>query len=291
MWQYTSSASVPGVPKPCDRSWFNGTLADLNALANGGGGGGATRDVSGDGVDDLVAREAGGDNNLVDYPGNGAGSLYSRHIIAAGWGNISALAIADYTGDGHADIIGRVNDGTLNLYPGDGANGLYSPHQISTGWGAMTNIIAGDFTGDNRADLLARRNDGGLFLYHGYGNGTLSGPTTVAEPGPAWAAMLTIIGGDFNNDGHADLLAETTDYRLLLYTGHGDGALNASTEISHGWSDMTAIIPGDFNHDGRTDLLARSTVGTLRYYPMGPSTLGPGTVLTTGWNTYNLFQS
>lgn len=32
-WQYTDKAAVPGVPGPCDLSYFDGTLAELHALA------------------------------------------------------------------------------------------------------------------------------------------------------------------------------------------------------------------------------------------------------------------
>lgn len=35
--QYTSKASVPGVPKPCDDSRFEGSIDDLRRLASGGG--------------------------------------------------------------------------------------------------------------------------------------------------------------------------------------------------------------------------------------------------------------
>lgn len=291
MWQYTSSASVPGVPKPCDRSWFNGTLAQLDALANHGGGVN-TRDLSGDGIDDVLARSADAAGSLHLYPGNGDGTLAAPQTMSdSGWGNVTAMAVADFTGDGHADVVALDSDGTLNFFHGNGAGGLWSPTPIGTGWGAMVNVVAGDFTGDGRADLIARRNDGGLFLYHGNGNGTFTAPVTLAEPTAGWGNHLTILGGDFDGNGHADLVAETSDYRLVLYIGHGDGAFNAPVEISHGWADMTALIPGDFNHDGRTDILGRSTDGTLRFYPMGTSSLGSGTVIGTGWNVNNLFQS
>ncbi|MFO0758111.1 MAG: GH25 family lysozyme [Byssovorax sp.] len=36
MWQYSSTGSVPGISGDCDLDVFNGTLDDLNALANGG---------------------------------------------------------------------------------------------------------------------------------------------------------------------------------------------------------------------------------------------------------------
>ncbi|WP_275408129.1 GH25 family lysozyme, partial [Actinoplanes octamycinicus] len=38
LWQYTSSGSVPGVSGGVDRDVFNGTLAQLRALCNGGSG-------------------------------------------------------------------------------------------------------------------------------------------------------------------------------------------------------------------------------------------------------------
>lgn len=65
--------------------------------------------------------------------------------------------------------------------------------------------------------------------------------------------------GDFDGDGHPDVLARrSADGALMLYRGDGKGGWRGSTKVGHGWNVMDTIFsPGDFDGDGRPDIIAR----------------------------------
>jgi hypothetical protein len=90
-------------------------------------------DFNGDGFNDVLARESGG--NLWLYPGNGSGGWLPRQQVGNGWNAMSAmLGPGDFNGDGKSDVLARDSAGRLWLYPGNGAAGWLSRSQIGTGW-------------------------------------------------------------------------------------------------------------------------------------------------------------
>ncbi|MEU0738687.1 FG-GAP-like repeat-containing protein [Streptomyces sp. NPDC006134] len=113
----------------------------MNALARHG-------DFSGDGREDLVAREAS-TGKLWFYPGTSAGSLGGRVLAGKGGWNAMAnlVAVGDFSGDGRPDLATVTNEkyvidgypghlGWLVTYRGQG-NGLLSSGTRTDGewWG------------------------------------------------------------------------------------------------------------------------------------------------------------
>jgi FG-GAP-like repeat len=98
---------------------------------------------------------------------------------------------ADWSGDGHADVLAIDPGERLLMYRGNGAGGWAtgSGEPIGTGWGTFTAILSpGDFSGDNRPDLLVRRPDGRLLIYRGNGAGGFV--TGMGEPiGAGWGSF------------------------------------------------------------------------------------------------------
>ena len=91
----------------------NGGWNAMNALARHG-------DFSGDGREDVIAREAS-TGNLWLYPGAGTGSLGARKLMGnGGWNAMSRIvAYGDLSGDGRSDVLAvEKATGKLWLYPG-----------------------------------------------------------------------------------------------------------------------------------------------------------------------------
>ncbi|SDZ34269.1 Lyzozyme M1 (1,4-beta-N-acetylmuramidase), GH25 family [Amycolatopsis xylanica] len=282
-WQYTASATVPGIPTRADRNWFNGSLTDLRRLA--GLDGGFTRDVTGNGWDDIVARNAS-DGNLYLYDGFADGKLAAPRKIGSGWGGTTAVMTGEFTGDGQADLLGVNVDGELNVYAGSGGT-FAAPRKLGTGWNSQRSIVAGAFTTSGHDDLIGIQKDtGDLYFYAGTGS-TFAAPRKLAS---GWGGQTALVAGDFDHDGHADLVGRTTDGTLNLYRGYGDAQFSAPVKFGDA-AALTALIPGDFDHDGRTDIAGRTADGTLNLYPSTGTGLGAARPLGTGWNGMDLFQS
>ena len=157
-------------------------------------------------------------------------------------------------------------DDTSGTQHGFIGNGVTVPPPIPTpppmpDFATIGKVVAvGDFNDDGYADLA----------YDNAGLGTtqlqlLNGTTTISggkitnspfESDPSWTAVG---GGDFNDDGHADLVyydaaAGLTEVQLMNgATAIGGGVIaNSPFEFNPSW---TVAGVGDFNDDGRADLV------------------------------------
>ncbi|MEQ4518121.1 FG-GAP-like repeat-containing protein [Pseudarthrobacter sp. B907] len=247
-------------------------------------------DVDGDGKNDLIARSP--DGSLWLYPGTGAVNATSTgyglpvKIGNFGWNSFNALVgVGDVNGDGKNDLAARKPDGSLWLYPGTGAvnatsTGYGLPVKIGNfGWNSFNALVGvGDVNGDGKNDLAARKPDGSLWLYPGTGavNATSTGyglPVKIGAFG--WDTFDIMTGvGDFNGDGHNDLVARKPDGTLWYYQGTGrvdatSGGYKAAVKIGYfGWNSFDSLLgSGDLNGDGHPDLVARKPDGTLWTYP------------------------
>jgi len=84
-----------------------------------------------------------------------------------------------------------------------------------------------------------------------------------AAPAPPRAAQ------DLNCDGNADMLAVSSDGRLLLYARRqGDWDPSAPTLVATGWRNKyrQLLLPGDIDGDSKPDLLGRTANNTFDVY-------------------------
>ncbi|CQR62917.1 FG-GAP-like repeat-containing protein [Streptomyces leeuwenhoekii] len=220
----------------------------MNALARHG-------DFSGDGREDVIAREAS-TGKLWLYPGTGTGTLGARKLIGTGgWNAMSRItAVGDLSGDGRSDLMAvEKATGKLYLYPGTSAGSLGSRKLLGTGgWNAMNALAGvGDMNSDGRPDLYAREaSTGKLWLYPGR-TGALGARVLVGTGG--WNVMDTLLGlGDVNGDDRADLVTTTTSRYvgeecrgagcLLVYAGRGTGALERGVVTGTDWWNLNGAF-------------------------------------------------
>ncbi|MFE7946869.1 FG-GAP repeat domain-containing protein [Streptomyces sp. NPDC057426] len=212
-------------------------------------------DFSGDGREDVIAREAS-TGKLWLYPGTGTGGLGVRKLIGSGgWNGMNRItAFGDLTGDGRVDLVAvEKSTGKLWLYPGTSSGGLGGRKVIgSGGWNSMNALVgAGDMNTDGRPDLVAREaSTGKLWLYPGKAG--YLGPRVLIGSG-GWNVMHHILGlGDANSDGHVDLVTVTNGRyvsdgwrgvgNLVLYRGRGTGAMDPGTPEADGWWYLNGVF-------------------------------------------------
>ena len=221
-------------------------------------------DFNGDGKTDLMMIRQG-DDKYVLYTNNGIGGDGSFSFTSSGYlpdmayGNTARWAIADYNGDGKADLRMWRPDGPLAIYlsQGDGqsfvkvVNGAWA-------WGDSANLYEGDFNGDGKADLMMiRQSDDKYVLY-------TNTSTSVSNVGFDSSGYLSDMAygttarwavADYNGDGKADLRMWRPDGHLSVYLSRG----NATFEHLVGaggwnWGETADFYEGDFNGDGKMDL-------------------------------------
>ncbi|MFF8804540.1 FG-GAP-like repeat-containing protein [Streptomyces omiyaensis] len=219
----------------------------MNALTRHG-------DFSGDGREDVIAREAS-TGKLWLYRGSGTGSVGSRLLIGSGgWNAMNHLtAFGDLTGDGRSDLLAvEKSTGRLWLYPGTATGALGARKLIGTGgWNGLNALIGfGDMTKDGKADLLAREaSTGKLWLYPGRPGG-LGSRVLI---GSGWGVMASFLAvGDHTGDGHGDLVAVSgPGYSSPVFRGAGvrieyDGRATNGFAAGHPESDGWFGLNGTF---------------------------------------------
>lgn len=204
----------------------------------------------------------------------------------------------DFNGDGKADLIGRMADGTLWFIPGEGNGSYGSRMRIGHGWQIYHDITGvGDYDRDGHADLVARQKDGTLWFYAGTGrvNTSNEGYQRRVKIGTGgWNQFASLLGaGDINRDGNNDLLAVRPDGTAWLYAGPGNGQHGSRTQIASGWEQYSYLTAtGDYTGDGTGDIVARKPDGTL-WLLSGGAAYSSGwfaserKIGNNGWNTFS----
>ncbi|NGO76086.1 trypsin-like serine protease [Streptomyces sp. YC504] len=136
----------------------------------------ATRDLSGDGIPDVVARDKAG--VLWLHRGTGKGGFVGRLRIGSGWNTYTALAgRGDLSGDGIPDLVARDKAGVLWFYRGTGKSTFAARTRVGSGWGQFNAIIgSGDFDRNGIQDLVTRTPAGALYVYNANHKGSFVTP-------------------------------------------------------------------------------------------------------------------
>lgn len=200
-------------------------------------------------------------------------------------------AVADFDGDGAADLVAGSADGTLKLYRGLGqqatayadqalppnvkppdtfASGQAVGAALAGGYAAPTAV---DVNGDGKPDLVVGDAQGHVWLCLNKGGGVFSPLTPLKAGGAAIkvSAYAAPAVGDYNGDGVPDLVIGDGDGKVFGYPGRRAGASGA-LEFSGG--SLLVSLPAryaapsvrDMNGDCKADLIIGSNEGDLQVY-------------------------
>ncbi|GLC92898.1 hypothetical protein Tamer19_23060 [Cupriavidus sp. TA19] len=192
-----------------------------------------------DGHQDIIAKDING--ALWLYPGASKRgySEAERVEIGNGWGGYTFVGVADWDRDGHKDIVARDSGGVLWLYPGMSSRGYSSVQRVEIGNGWAGYVFAGitDWDRDGHQDIIARDSSGSLWLYPGLSVRGYS-QTARIQIGNGWNAyVFSRLLGDWDHDGHKDILAKDGNGKLWLYPGASARGYSQAqrVEIGNGW--------------------------------------------------------
>jgi hypothetical protein len=203
-------------------------------------------------------------------------------------GSRATYAVADFNRNGRPDIVVVNFAGVVRYYENEMASQSDPPlFTLPTTVGNLPTRgvpFAADYNGDGFIDILASADPGQMLFIQNAGNDV--GGRAVFLPGvwvnlvnaPYGSAGLNVV--DFNGDGDADVLVDTT-HRYTILT---DGSF-----LQYGYANGTFIgvehfsaASGDYNHDGNIDaadyVLWRHTLGQSTPAGTGADGNGNGVV-------------
>jgi hypothetical protein len=172
----------------------------------------------------------------------------------------------DFNGDGRTDLMVG-GPGTLARVMLATATGFSAPSTWLSGW-SFTQPMWADFDGDGRTDLGDYQGD---YFFVALSNGTsFNAPVAWGHSGNilgddgrghACYGSATILTGDFNGDGRADIFCRTpTDTYFIVGLSGGSGFSFALWQNS---PCQGILGVADFNGDGRDDVYCIDTANSV----------------------------
>jgi hypothetical protein len=183
----------------------------------------------------------------------GNGVLQRDSDLAVGAG-VSAVTVADYNGDGLADLAVALpeNAGVAVLY-GTAAGTFLAPQYTSTAPGAGR-LANGDLNADGLPDLVVgSATQGSVHVLLGSSGGLQSGATLFYSSG-----LHNLIVDDMNQDGISDILVMTENREVLISNGLGGGNFTPPELMLYYYSGTAQLSVGDLNGAG-PDLVVLSS--------------------------------
>jgi hypothetical protein len=217
-------------------------------------------DFDGDGRSDLLWRNTHTGANVIWRSAAPIGSLQLQSL-SPDW---QVAGTGDFDGDRHADILWRNRDsGAMVFWHAGSAVGAQVPF---FDWGGnpaepdweISGV--GDFDGDQKSDILWRHRvtgDNAIgFLLH---NGFEPDFWFVYASNPIANLAWKIAGiGDFDGDGHADVLLRNGDTganALWHFTTFANNTAFIKTTLPPVYRSWRVAGIGDLNGDGKSDVL------------------------------------
>lgn len=190
------------------------------------------------------------DGGVTIIVGGASQSAFVKPVAyASGGKGPQGVVTGDFNRDRKPDIA-YVNYGSnsLGIMLNTGSGNFGKAAVYANVGSALTSIAATDFNGDGYLDLAFVGRDLGVMF--GKGNGTFNPVTHIA----LGKKPLTVITGDFNNDGRADIAATNfSSNTISVVLNRGRSRFFAPINSSGG-NGPAGLAAGDFTGDGKLDI-------------------------------------
>jgi hypothetical protein len=169
---------------------------------------------------------------------------------------VSKMEIADFNGDGKADVLASSNKG-LHVLFGNGDGSLQQCVTLASD--VMPDFVAVDLDHDGTIDVIGWTEQGALLFYRGLGTSVMS-PVTLVKYDHRTAFTVA----DLNADKLLDVivsgpLGPDNLPRVAILLGQSGGGFSSPTTVqladSVAGDSISQLTPWDVDHDGHLDIL------------------------------------
>ncbi len=222
-------------------------------------------DVDNDGNPDIVtAGGASTSSPIVSvFLNDGKGNFRQGPTVPYTGNFATSLKLVDMDGDGKLDLVFLVQ-GSLLFFKNGGGGAFAAPVVLAASAPDNTSLVIADFNEDGKPDIAyaAKNSSTGqdeMHLLINQGGGSFQDEVATGITGEAGYFAV----GDFNRDGHADLVVEEAAPFVSLpvvvaqvFFGQGNGTFMAgpATTMEANAFQTFQLVVGDFDHDGNPDI-------------------------------------
>jgi hypothetical protein len=284
LWRNTNGAVCEWLSNP--GSGFTGLTGPIVATADPSWVIQGAGDFNGDGLSDILWRNADGRIDLWLNAGGGAYTSVDVSQVVSSW---TIQGIGDFNGDGKSDILWRNSNGSVVEWlsnPGVGYTGFASTPTIATIPSSLRIQGVGDFDDDGLSDILLRNTNGDVSLWLT----NASGGFTTIDVGVVATSWTVQAVGDYNGDGKADILWRNPNGQVDEWLSNPGTGYTGFTSVSLGTHPaslgfvsnsppavqgglVVANVPQDFNGDGLSDILSQATDGDVGLWLTGSTAI------------------
>lgn len=218
----------------------------------------ATADWNGDGRFDVIADIGSGVAFLRSVNGDSLAPAVTFTVPSVG--NLSAMVVADATGDGVLDAVLITNPDAPSMWiiQGDGAGGASAtigPFNVEA-W--TPGLVVGFLNSDAIPDIsVTAASPGHVSVYFGTGGGAFQPPVHLS----ANIAPEALCAGDIDGDADLDLVALTSGFEGTLssaavFRNNGTGSFAPAAMYGGLPGSGRRAVLVDVNLDGRLDIVA-----------------------------------
>jgi hypothetical protein len=239
----------------------------------------AIGDFNEDGINDVAVLESSGtgDGAIAIFLGDGKGGFKLSSSSRTGGSSIS-VAVADFNGDGHLDVVVSNNRGTVMTFFGDG-HGKLGGRKGYKVTGGPFGIAAGDLNGDHHPDLVATQvHNGSVAVLINDGTGHFQKPVIYSAGDCCGPVGVKI--DDLRNNGKQDLVIANINAGMVVLLNKGDGIFGKPTIYTpffQSWQPPEACTVADFNLDGKLDVACGASLNDgYVFYGDGKGKFGSG---------------
>jgi hypothetical protein len=229
----------------------------------------ATGDLNNDDLTDLVVTSGSGAVAAVGVlVGNGDGSFADAGTYPSGRGS-KTVVVADFDGDGNEDV--ATASGGVAVLPGNGDGSLQLGFDLP---GVARAVVTADFNDDGRPDLaagnagsgqpnqFAGQNSVSVWLQSVDGRMVSSGQYQYAPVNTTGLDMVSMDTGDFDLDGHTDIVMGVQSLLSVVMLNDGAGGLGAPTGMPAYPAGVHVV---DLNRDSKPDVTGIANMTTPGY--------------------------